>query len=371
MPVKIFHTSDLHLGMKFSRYPEVQQELSESRFLTLKRLIERANKEGCQLFVIAGDLFDRISVAKRDVLRASSILKEFAGNAMAVLPGNHDFVSKGQVDLWSAFRENLPDNGLLLEEEKVYSLRHYDLDVDLYAAPCHSKHSSVNAVNWIKDVGKDRSVRYHVGIAHGSLEGISPDFNEAYYPMSEAELTQYGADLWLLGHTHSQYPSKPGSRNRVFFAGTPEPDGFDCQHSGLAWLIELRDDKGIYPISVSTGSHRFFYEITEVHSAGDLEHLKTRYGDKGHERNLLKLRLRGSLPKAEYAELTALRTWAEGHFLFCDLDYGEVAEKIEIGAIDREFAHGSFPHRLLNMLSKAGDSEGLKIAYEMISEVRK
>jgi hypothetical protein len=40
-------------------------------------------------------------------------------------------------------------------------------------------------------------------------------------------------------------------------------------------------------------------------------------------------------------------------------------------AIETEFAGGSFPHRLLTMLSEAGDSEGLKIAYEMICEVRK
>jgi DNA repair protein SbcD/Mre11 len=371
MPLKIFHTSDLHLGMKFSRYPEVQQELSEARFLTLRSLIERANKEGCQLFVIAGDLFDRVSVAKRDVLRAASILREFAGNAVVVLPGNHDFVTRGQVDLWSAFKEDLPDNGLLLDEEKIYSLRHYDLDADLYAAPCHSKHSSINAVNWIKEIEKDRNVTYHVGIAHGSLEGVSPDFDQSYYPMSESELVQFGADVWLLGHTHIQYPSKPGSRNRVFFAGTPEPDGFDCQHPGLAWLIELGDDKAINPVSIPTGSYRFLYETTAVSCVEDVERLEARYAEKGHERDLLKLRLRGTLARAAYADLADLRAWAQKWFLYCDVDYSEVAEEIEMDVINSEFAHGSFPHRLLTLLSEAGDTDGLKVAYEMVREVRK
>jgi len=371
MSLKIFHTSDLHLGMKFSRYPEVQQELSESRFSTLKSLVEQASRGGCQLFVVAGDLFDRVSVAKRDVLRAATIMKGFAGNAIAVLPGNHDFVSRGQLDLWSSFKENMPDHLVFLEEERVYSLRHYDLDADLYAAPCHSKHSAVNAVGWIKGIEKDRTVTHHIGVAHGSLEGVSPDFDGAYYPMNEAELMLFGADVWVLGHTHIQYPSKPGLRNRVFFAGTPEPDGFDCQHSGSAWLIELRDDKTINAVSISTGSHRFLYEIAEVRSAEDLDHLRRRLEDKEHAEDLLKLRLKGSLSRVEYSDLTALRAWAEEHFLYCELDYTDVAEKIEMDAIETEFAGGSFPHRLLTMLSEAGDSEGLKIAYEMICEVRK
>jgi DNA repair exonuclease SbcCD nuclease subunit len=47
MGIKIFHTADLHLGMKFTRgYPEeVQQSLIQARFDTLRTIVEKANKE--------------------------------------------------------------------------------------------------------------------------------------------------------------------------------------------------------------------------------------------------------------------------------------------------------------------------------------
>ena len=45
MSLKIFLTSDLHLGMKFAGYPEVQAELSEARFNALEKLVGTANEK--------------------------------------------------------------------------------------------------------------------------------------------------------------------------------------------------------------------------------------------------------------------------------------------------------------------------------------
>jgi len=38
-----------------------------------------------------GDLFHRVSVAKRDIQRAASILAEFQGRLVAVLRESHEF----------------------------------------------------------------------------------------------------------------------------------------------------------------------------------------------------------------------------------------------------------------------------------------
>ena len=62
MSLKIFHTSDLHLGMKFAGYPVVQKELTEARFKTLEKLVELSNHKKCNLFVVTGDLFESVSL---------------------------------------------------------------------------------------------------------------------------------------------------------------------------------------------------------------------------------------------------------------------------------------------------------------------
>jgi len=91
MGIKIFHTADLHLGMRFAGYPEIQNELINARYETLENMVKTANRESCALFIIAGDLFDRITLNVKDISRAVKILNEFEGELVIVLPGNHDY----------------------------------------------------------------------------------------------------------------------------------------------------------------------------------------------------------------------------------------------------------------------------------------
>lgn len=371
MSLKIFHTSDLHLGMKFAGYPEVQAELSEARFKTLEKLIEYANKEKCDLFVVAGDLFDRVSVPKRDVIRAAQILNEFQGHLVAILPGNHDFITRGPTDLWAYFKDNAGDNVKLLEKKEPCPLNHYDLDINLYPAPCDAKHSSENYISWIRESEKDNGVKYHIGIAHGSLKGFSPDFDKKYYPMTVSELLECGLDLWLMGHTHIQYPEKPGAFDKIYYPSTPEPDGFDCTHKGKAWILEMDDEKKVLSRSISTGIFQFLHAELLVNSSVDVKKLKDRYSSEECSKVLLKLKLKGRLPKGEYRNLSGLKGIMEGQLFYLLFDDSEVAEEITPEDINREFTEGSFPHRLLSILVEKGDHEALQAAYDLILEGKK
>ncbi len=370
MALKIFHTSDLHLGMKFIGYPEVQAELSEGRFETLLRLIDTANKEGCDLFIISGDLFESVSVAKKNIIRAAKALSEFSGSLAVVLPGNHDFISPGS-ELWAQFKEHSGDNVLVIEKRQLYSLRHYDLNVNLYPAPCDAKCSEKNYLAWIINENKESAV-INIGIAHGSLEGFSPDFEGKYYPMTISELLMCNLDLWLLGHTHIQYPLRLDASSRIFYPGTPEPDGFDCEHEGRAWIIEIDDNKKINPRAISTGMYRFSHDTAEVNSLNDLLRLKDRYSKEGYGNTLLKLKLKGRLSRDEYQGINEIRSFLnERLFYLAQFDTTELKEETTMDIINQEFTEGSFPQRLLTTLLEIGDSEAVQIAYDIITEVRR
>jgi len=76
--MRILHTADLHL-----------KEYGDERWEALKKLINIANEERVDLFVICGDLFDK--EVKAELLR-SKIREIFSGNNFKIilLPGNHD-----------------------------------------------------------------------------------------------------------------------------------------------------------------------------------------------------------------------------------------------------------------------------------------
>ena len=364
--LRIFHCADLHLGLRFTRYPD---GLAEARFSSLERMVETANREDCDLFVVAGDLFDHLQVAKRDVVRAAKILSRFQ-KLVCVLPGNHDFhAGAGADDFWKSFES---DGGrlLLLEEGRAYSLKEYGLDAVVYAAPCTSKYSKTHALEWLGKKERPEGL-FHVGIAHGSFEGLSPDMQGDYFPMKKADLDRCELDLWLLGHIHVQFPPRsPGQSDRIFYSGTHEPDGFDCRHEGKAWLLELSADKSLKARSLSTGHYRFRDEEVELHSLAALEEFSRRFPDEEAARTLLKLKLQGALGREEHEGFGAALDALKKRFFFLKADFSRLSVKLAPEDIDRAFSKESFPHRLLSELAQdARDREALQAAFELIQEV--
>lgn len=373
MALKIFCTSDIHLGMKFANYPDhIRESLVDARFKTLESMVDKANTEKCDLFVVAGDLFDRTSVAKGDIARAAQTLGEFQGQLVTVLPGNHDYIEPDKTNLWSYFDDHSGDHVLVIREKRVFSLTSYNLDINLYPGPCHAKHSSENAVGWISEVEKDTDVKHHIGIAHGSLEGFSPDFDKTYYPMTVDDLAGCGLDLWFLGHTHMQYPTTPGTMDNIFYAGTSEPDGFGCGHEGKAWIVAIDSEKNISAQSISTGTYRFVQDEIEVRTMADIDALKTRYVSSEFNKTLIKLKIKGRLPEEAYLSLNTIKEAIEKQVFFLHWDDSLITQEITSADINKMFTKDSFPHKLLMKLSETeADFEALQEAYDLINEVRK
>ncbi len=368
LSIRVFCTADLHLGMKFGAYPDVQGDLAEARFAALHRLVDAANERQCDLFLVAGDMFESIRTDRKSVRRAAGILGEFHGSLVAVLPGNHDFHSGRDSSLWREFSSALV-SGLVLDSSRPYPLNHYDLDAVLYPGPCTAKHSSSNAISWIPDAVEPGDGRVRIGIAHGSIRGVSLDEDGRYYPMTPEELDRCGMNLWVIGHTHAEVSDGICGSTPVIVPGTPEPDGFDCRHGGSAWTAEFGDDGRIRTERIETGGYRFLREEIAVESREDLDRILEHHGNR--ERTLLSLVLSGSLFREEYRELERLRRELAERLFFVEIDDAGMRERITPEDVEREFTPGSFPYRLLRRMIERKDEEALQIAYELVREAKR
>jgi len=365
--MRLLLTSDLHLGMKFAGYPAIQSALTEARFTCLERIVAIAGAERCDVLVVAGDLFERVRAERRDIKRAADILAGFTGRVVAVMPGNHDYVAPGDT-LWQDFASSCPDAVLVLDQARPYPLAHFDVDATLYPGPCTSKYADVNAIGWVSAASKDAAVRHHIGVAHGSLEGFSPDMDGRYYPMTPAELRDAGVHVWLLGHTHLPIPATPGPRDCIYCSGTPEPDGMDCAHDGGAWVLDLGEDNAAQARMVRTGAFRFRDVQTRISDERDLERIAQAYAGDEAPRTVLRLRLEGRVSRETLAGLGSFATRLRENLLHLDLRNDGVREQLTPALIDAEYPSGSFPHSLLSRLSSSGDAEALEIAHELLRE---
>ncbi len=373
MTLKLLHTGDIHIGMKFNRYPDgVREELKEARINILKKLVQQANDENCNIFVVAGDLFDKISnIPKQDIVKVINILDDFQGECVLVLPGNHDY-DNGMTSLWTTFKDNITDKIVLLNENRPYDLMDYDVPAIVYPAFCNSKHSSENNLSWIKNIEDKPDGRWHIGVGHGALQGLSPDLENKYFNMTENELDGINLDLWLLGHTHIAYPRVTGATNhRIFNAGTPEPDGMDCKHGGSAWIISVDEEGKVNPKMIETGIFRFYDLEFKVEEEKDFDKIKKELLSEGHPNSLIRLKLQGRIEEDLFEYRKSFYDELRKELKYLDVDDTNLGVIISKDLIENEFTKGSFPYQFLESLSEDdSDEEALQLAYELIMEVK-
>lgn len=374
MTVRIFHTADLHLGMKFVHGypPPIQKKLVRARYDALGRALALANKHKCHIFLVAGDLFDSHQLSAKDIHTAVETLNQFEGSLVVIMPGNHDYIQPSS-ELWARFSSKAGSCVLLMDKPVPYDLRRYELNLVVYPAPCTSRLSPENAIGWIKACPKVSGETFRIGVAHGSVKGISPDFNEQYYPMTQEELRSLGLDLWLMGHTHVRYPDvEQGTEERILFPATPEPDGFDRIHLGYAWIVDLGDGHSFRYRSIQTGKYRFIDRHVTLSGEDDLENLKSEFKKLKTDNALVRLQLTGRLPSDVLERLDDLRQALEKRVLYLlKFDRTGLHQAVTVEDIDREFTRGSFPHRLLKALIEEGaDPLAVQTAYDLTKEAR-
>lgn len=372
MSIRILHTADIHIGLKFSGrdYPsDLKAKLVAEPFNTLQRMVDIANLRKCDIMVIAGDMFDRTSISKTEIRRSAEILSNFLGSSVVVLPGNHDFFEESAESLWKIFSEHLSEHLLiLLDKTTPREVEINELPVVFYPGPCRTKHSSENMISWIREVKKNKSA-LHIGVAHGSVEGLSPDMEKNYFPMTHLQMRESGVDFWLLGHTHIRYPEKNGTINPLFFMpSTPCPDGFDCLHDGYAWIIEVNADKSLSYESVKTGYYLFKSWERDVHSVIDIEKIRQDIERLSKETTLMKLKLTGRLNQTELNYLIKFREEISAMLAYTEVDTSEVTLNIDLDYIEKTFTKDSLPYRLLTRLAREDNQMALQLAFELIGD---
>ena len=367
--MRILLCSDLHLGMKFAGYPDAQERLVEARFACLERIVAAANDARCDLLVIAGDLFERVSVARRDIQRAAAALRGFQGRLAAVLPGNHDYIAPDD-ELWPRFADACGDSRPRAGPAAALSprtLRHGCLPLPraLHSQTLRRERDRLGA----RRAAGSRGAPSH---RHRARERGGPFARHGRPLLSDGDAASSPGRGCISGCSATPTSLFPRPLTRVTRSSAParpEPDGFDCRHEGSAWLLELDKDNSVSAKSVRTGALRFREESVEVSQASDLEKVARFAEDPEAARSVLRLHLRGRVAREVLASLGDLRARMAKSFLHLDLRSDELREELTREAIDRAYPAGSFPHSLLVRLAERGDQEALEAASELLAEM--
>ncbi len=379
--IKIFVTGDNHIGKKYNRYATIKEQLVKSRFDSMDAMVEKAEQEGCSLFVVTGDLFDNVSSIKTtDVKQVVDILSKFSGNVL-VLPGNHDYYT-GEEKLWKDFEKylgNQPNNITILNEYRAYEFEIGDEIAIVYPAYCQSKYSRDNNLGWIKEsnIAMDSAGTYNIGIAHGAIEGVTPDMKEEYFLMSETELNAIPVDAWLIGHTHIQYPTlnenEVGEGYKIFNPGTHEQTDLHNNTEGVCFIVELDNQGGVLTTRVNkfvSGGVRYHDLNLVVNSESDKELYKGIEKLTTHIDNnsIVRICIEGSLKEKEYRDRGKIYEELLARFMFYEIEDSELGEEITIEKIRAEYSELSFAAQFMEKFMD--NPVELKMAYQLVNKCK-
>lgn len=371
--LRIFVTGDNHIGLKYASH-EQAAVLADARINAFAAMVDRANEERCDLFVITGDLFENTyGIAKRDVRTLLEILSRFHGT-VAVLPGNHDYYDK-EAKVWQYFRDSMESCGniMLLTEYRPYPLIVDEKKVVLYPALCTSLHSAPgqNNLGWIRSTRIPQDDAYHIGIAHGAVEGETIDQEGRYFLMNRDELESIPVDVWLLGHTHVPFPhdlkEDYASVGRIFNAGTHVQTDVSCNTEGQCFVVEIAADKTVRAKKIASGNLRFYRKTVRLH-ANAMESILERELEGIAHNSVVDLILEGAVTAEEYENAPQIVENILSRFLEGTYSDYSLSKQISRELIVSEFPETSFSAALLMALMD--DPKEAQLAYELVKSLK-
>ncbi len=296
MRYKLLHTADWQLGKRFGSIPgDKPAVLRDQRLQAVDRLAQAAVAAGCAAVLVAGDVFDAETVPEAQSEHLLARLRAYPGLQWHLLPGNHDPARAGGV--WSAILAGgVPANVRVHVEPKAMELAN---GVWLLPAPLTAKRVHSDPTAWMDSVATPAGA-LRIGLAHGSVQGFGSN-GEANVPIDPARVKSAGLSYLALGDWHGTMRIS----DRVWYSGTPEPDGFRDNDPGNALLVDL-DGSAVPKVErIATGHFTWMQRALTADDAaclGPVEADVARLGSAA-ARCLMSLDLMGVVPLIELARI--------------------------------------------------------------------
>jgi DNA repair exonuclease SbcCD nuclease subunit len=296
MRFSFLHSADWQIGKRFGSFPgDKPAVLRDQRLQAVDRLAQTATPAGCSAVLVAGDVFDAETIPEAQSEQLMARLRAYPALAWHLLPGNHDPARTGGV--WAGIiAGGLPQNVFVHVEPKAAEIAP---GVVLLPAPLTSKRTSTDPTAWM-DAAATPPGTLRIGLAHGSVQGFG-SAGEANVPIDPARCKKAGLDYLALGDWHGTMRIS----ERVWYSGTPEPDGFRDNDPGNALIVRVEGNAPPAVERVPTAHFTWRRREQKVDGAHSLDQVEAEVAALASAagRSLMSLELSGTVPLDELARI--------------------------------------------------------------------
>lgn len=225
--IRILHAADLHLDSPFASLSADQaaQRRAEQREL-LTELTELCSAHGCDLMLLAGDMFDSDN-AYPDTIEALSRAFAACPAQIFIAPGNHDYAAAG-----SAYRTgSWPENVHIFTDSAIQSVTLPALSCRVWGAAF----TSPRAGSLLEGFSAPEDGFLELMVLHGDATNAEGPYNT----ITRAQIAGSNLDYLALGHIHQQSGLLREGRTHYAWPGCPMGRGFDELGEKGVYLVEL------------------------------------------------------------------------------------------------------------------------------------
>ncbi len=225
--IRVLHTADWHIDAPMRDFTAQQRrELRAAMLEVPGKIADIAAREGCDLCLIAGDVFD--GGYTREGYEAVYRALERMEIPVFIAPGNHDPYRSGSP--W--VEQSWPENVYLFQSQSLAAYEVEGLDCIVYGAAF----TSADCPGLLEGFRAEGSQRYALMVLHGDPTNQSSPYN----PITAAQVREAGLDYVALGHIHA--PGRFGAgAGMCAWPGCPMGHGYDETGTKGVLVAELEE----------------------------------------------------------------------------------------------------------------------------------
>lgn len=364
--VKILHCGDLHFDTPFK---ELNNKLSwkckEELLEVFKKIIDLVISENVQILLIAGDIFDNLSVNKETISFIANNLKRIENVRVFISPGNHDPYNNKSFYKIIEWPENV-----YIFKSKMESVEIKELDTVIWGAAFNESYEKQTL---LENISIDNS-KINIAVLHGEIESLNASNN--YNPIYLEDIEKSKIDYIALGHRHKFSSIKRVGTSYYSYSGCPQGRGFD--ELGEKGVVIGEVFKGGNSLKfVNTAKRKYYIEEIDVSGADNYEQIIKKILNVCKDKirsNFYKIILRGELEEHFNLNEDILLNRLEDEFYYIKI-VNSTSVKVDLKELVRDYSLKSkFILNMINIIKENEDEDkdiynlALKLGIQCLSE---
>lgn len=358
--VKVLHCADLHFDTPFKELSKEVSDTSKNELLEVfKKIIDLAIEENIEVLLIAGDVFDNLTVNKNTLFFISDQIKRIKNIKVFISPGNHD--PYNEKSFYSMI--NWPENVYIFKGDMEFK-EVKELNLIIWGAGFRNNYENETL---LKSINVENN-KINIMLLHGEI--TSANSKNEYNPIYINDIYKSNIDYIALGHRHKFSGILKEGMTTYAYSGCPQGRGFD--EEGEKGVIIGEVYKGGTNLSFLPVCKRKYItkeiDITGTNNYDEvIFKLLSDLSDEEIHKNFYKIILKGELKEHFNLKESLLIDKLKNKFYYIKI-INDTSIEVNLTELSRDYSiKGMFITKILEKLkdASADDKEILKLALKM------